>query len=38
MVASCPQRKTSPELKDIAGEPEAEAETDADTRSVKDYA
>jgi hypothetical protein len=34
----CPQRKTSPEFKDIAGEPETDAETDADIRSVKNYA
>jgi hypothetical protein len=36
MVSTCPQRKTSPELKDIAGD--AADETNADIQSVKDYA
>jgi hypothetical protein len=36
-MASCFQRKMFPEFKDIAGEPETEAETDADIRSIKNY-
>jgi hypothetical protein len=36
MVSTCPQRKTSPELKDITGD--AADETDADTQPVKNYA